>query len=232
MLLHVQNPGIQYALRAYTWEREYRRRVKPAARPYVVLRTMGPISFVFDLSDTQPIDLKDDRVPEIVSNPFPSKGQPPFGALKNLVEACLKLGIEVEERDFATGLAGKVIRLNDQIDPLYIALNSKHTEAQQLGTLAHELGHVFCGHIGKLDNGFWPSRTNLTIHVREFEAEAVAYLVTDRFNLDIGSVQYLADYLKDGEALPNYSLDAILKAVGKIEEMMRGKFRIKTEKMK
>jgi hypothetical protein len=33
MLLHVQNPGICYALRAEEWEKKYRRQVKPAARP-------------------------------------------------------------------------------------------------------------------------------------------------------------------------------------------------------
>ena len=44
MLLHVQNPGIGYALRAYDWERKYARRVKPAVRPYVILWTMGPVA--------------------------------------------------------------------------------------------------------------------------------------------------------------------------------------------
>ena len=64
---------------------------------------------------------------------------------------------------------------------------------------------------------------------REFEAEAVAYFVTDRMNLDIVSVSYLAGYL-DHEWLPNYSLDAVLKAVGKIEEMLAGRFRAKKPK--
>jgi hypothetical protein len=61
--------------------------------------------------------------------------------------------------------------------------------------------------------------------VEEFEAEAVAYLVTDRLNLDIGSVQYLAGYLSDDKPLPNYSLDAVLSAVGKVEAIFQGKFR-------
>ena len=109
-------------------------------------------------------------------------------------------------------------------------MNSKHTEAQQLGTLAHELAHVFCGHLGYLEEGFWPDRRNTTKVTRELEAEAVAYLVTDRLNLDIGSVQYLAGYLADGKALPDYSLDTVLKAVGKIEEMLRGTFRVRRVK--
>jgi hypothetical protein len=43
MLLHVQNPGIRYALRPKLWQEDYRRRVRPGARPYVILRTMGPV---------------------------------------------------------------------------------------------------------------------------------------------------------------------------------------------
>lgn len=252
MLLHVQNPGIVYALRARDWERKYKRLVKPAARPYVILWTMGPVAFVFDLSDTKPIDPDDDRVPEIVANPFPTKGQPPPGELEKLMAACLKIAIEINLRDFGTNIAGQVQRLgkpkpkltegeqaihdalpDDLFGPakaevdFYIALNSKHTPAQQLGTLAHELAHIFCGHLGTSKLGFWPDRRDAPLDVREFEAEAVAYFVTDRFNLDIGSVSYLASYLKPGHPLPNYSLDAVLKAAGKIEEMLAGRFRPK-----
>ena len=84
MLLHVQNPGIRYALRAPDWERDYGRKVKPARRPYVILRTMGPVAFVFDLSDTEPISEGLSTVPAIVENPFPAKGQPTPGAFAQL----------------------------------------------------------------------------------------------------------------------------------------------------
>ncbi len=227
MLLHVQNPGIGYALRAPLWERDYRRRVRPGARPYVILQTMGPVAFVFELSDTEPIDPAVDLVPEIVANPFPAKGQPPIGAIETLISTCLKIGIEVELRDRGTNLAGSVQRLANRTPPFHLVLNLKHAEAQQLGTLAHELAHVFCGHLGFCEDGFWPDRRYTTKVTRELEAEAVAYLVTDRLNLDIGSVQYLAGYLSDDKPLPNYSLDTVLKAVGKIEEMLRGTFRIR-----
>src|SRR5438309_11073344 len=50
MLLHVQNPGIGYALQARFWERDYHRRIRPGARAYVILQTMGPVAFVFELS--------------------------------------------------------------------------------------------------------------------------------------------------------------------------------------
>ena len=230
MLLHVQNPGIAYALRAPDWERKYKRRVKPAARPYVILWTMGPVAFVFDLSDTEAIDPNDDRVPEIVANPFPIKGQPPPGALDKLMAACLEIGIDIDLRDLGTNLAGQARRLSKGRVAFHIALNSKHNAAQQLGTLAHELAHIFCGHLGKSEFAFWQERCNVPLAGREFEAEAVAYFVTERMNLDIGSVSYLASYLKPGQPLPNYSLDAVLKAAGKIEEMLGGRFRPKKTK--
>ena len=227
MLLHVQNPGIGYALPARFWERDYHRQVRPGARPYVILQPFGPVAFVFELSDTEPINPAVDLVPEIVTNPFPAKGQPSIGALENLISACLEVGIEVERRDRGTVLAGSVQRLTYRTPPFHLVLNSKHSEAQQLGTLAHELAHVFCGHLGALEGGFWPDRRYTNKVTREFEAEAVAHLVTDRLNLDIGSVQYLAGYLVGGKPLPNHSLDTVLKAVNKIEEMLRGTFRVR-----
>jgi hypothetical protein len=81
--------------------------------------------------------------------------------------------------------------------------------------------------LGAIDQGFWPDRSHAPIDVKEFEAEAVAYWVTDRLNLDIGSEQYLAGYISDDKPLPNYSLDNVVKAVGKIEEMLRGTFRVR-----
>src|SRR5260370_7882587 len=227
MVLHVQNPGIGYALQARFWERDYPRRVRPGARPYVILQTMGPVAFVFELSDTEPIDPAVDVVPEIAKNPFPAKGQPPLGAIERLMLACLEIGIEVGRCDRGTILAGSVQRLADRTPQFHLLLNSKHTEAQQLGTLAHELAHVFCGHLGDSEDGFWPDRRYANKVMREFEAEAVAYLVTDRLNLDIGSVQYLAGYLSDDKPLPNYSLDTVLKAAGKVEEMVSGTLRVR-----
>jgi hypothetical protein len=232
MLLHVQNPGIRYALRAPQWERKYHRRVKPGARPYVILQTMGPVAFVFDLSDTVAGSPLASEVPEAALNPFPARGQPPADALPNIGAACEEIGIEIAEQDFATGLAGCVRRFPPPDCGFRVTLNLKHTPAEKLGTLAHELGHVFCGHLGETELGFWTDRRPLNLEVREFEAEAVAYLVTDRMNLDIGSVRYLAGYLEAEQRLPNYSLDAVLKAAGKVEEMAAGRFRLKQKAKK
>ena len=232
MLLHVQNPGIRYAVRASVWEDTYERRVNPGARPYVVLQTMGPVAFVFDISDTHPIDPSHDLVPALVVNPFPTKGNAPPKAMKRLTDACAKVGIVVVTQDLGSNLAGDVRRAAVNGSEFHLRLNVKHTGAQQLGTLAHELAHVFCGHLGEDRAGIAPDRPvrTLTPQVQEFEAEAVAYLVTDRLNLDVGSVAYLAGYISETKPIPGYSLDAVLKAAGKIEEMLQGRFRLKKDR--
>lgn len=230
MLLHVQNPGIRYVLRASHWERDYRRRIRPGARPYVILQTMGPVAFVFDLGDTEPLDYPSVPLPKLVLDAFPACGQPPPDALPNSYEACKSIRIEVTERDYGTGLAGCVERVSRLDYDFSLRLNANHTAAKQLGTLAHELGHVFCGHLGKTDPGFWPDRRGLDLMAREFEAEAVAYLVATRMALDVGSETYLAYYFARDQRLPNYSLDAVLKAAGKVEEMAAGRFRPKRKK--
>jgi hypothetical protein len=225
MLLHVQNRGIQYALSARRWEALYQRRVKPGGRPYVVLRTMGPVDFVFDLSDTEPMDPRHDLVPPAARDPFAASGELDPAELSRLERACFNLGIEVEKRDLATGGAGRVSRVSRNGFDFHLLLNMKHSPVQQLGTLAHELGHVFCGHLGMTKLGFWPDRVPLDKMVVEFEAESVAYLIALRRSLEIGSDRYLSDYLKPGVELPAISLEAILKAAGKIEEMLGGRFR-------
>jgi hypothetical protein len=155
MLLHVQNPGVRYALRAPVWEREYGRKVKPAARPHVILQTMGPVAFVFDLSDTEPMDKSlSSSVPAFVENPFPAKGQPPPTALENVKKLCLSMGIVIEEKDYGTEMAGRVQRVSASHYDFHLTVNSKHTAAQRLATISHELGQVFCGHLGASENGW------------------------------------------------------------------------------
>ena len=144
------------------------------------------------------------------------------------MKACTKLLIQVEEQDLGTALAGTARWLPGPNREYHVLLNSKHTEAQKLGTLAHELAHIFCGHLpNKPSVGWWEHRTGLNLATRELEAEATAYFVASRMALDIGSVSYLAGYLSSNTKLPTYSLEAVLRAAGKVEEMTTKDFRVR-----
>jgi hypothetical protein len=53
----------------HRWLREYSRRIKAGAHPLVILQPMGPVMFVFDVSDTEPEHNAPSLPPE-VQNPF------------------------------------------------------------------------------------------------------------------------------------------------------------------
>ncbi len=59
----------------------------------------------------------------------------------------------------------------------------------------------------------------------EFEAESVCWLVCERMGLHNPSAEYLSVYLKHNKHIPEISLEAVLRAVGIIEKMMRGEIR-------
>jgi hypothetical protein len=55
LLLHVQNSKLDCAATRRQWERDFRRQVNGDARPYVILTPMGPVRFVYDISDPEPM---------------------------------------------------------------------------------------------------------------------------------------------------------------------------------
>src|ERR1700676_854421 len=69
MLIHAQMPGAHFVSTALRWQRDYHREIKVAARPIVVLQPMGPVLFVFDVSDTAPLP-NARPLPSQVDNPF------------------------------------------------------------------------------------------------------------------------------------------------------------------
>lgn len=56
MLVHIQRPGSTYVAPAHRWLNQFQHRIKPGAQPLVILQPMGPLMFVFDVSDTEPME--------------------------------------------------------------------------------------------------------------------------------------------------------------------------------
>ena len=97
-----------------------------------------------------------------------------------------------------------------------VHINAALSTGARFATLAHELGHVYRGHLGAHPEGFWPDRRSLTTSQREMEAEAVAYLVCRRFSLDVRSVEYLKSHATP-ENLLAVSKRMIVEATNRIE---------------
>lgn len=224
-LIYLQDPAATRVATARMWARRYQRRLRPAARPLVILAPMSPVLFVFDVRDTE-------------GPPLPP-GPPPAAvrAAPRLLDAtrhnCGLQRIAVREADALGPLAERAIRLTP-------ALRKKHAELDldpsarylvlldagggwetKYATLTLELGRIFCGHLGVDSDAWWPERRDLAIDRIEIEAAAVAHMICRRRGLTADPGGFLAECLDTDADLPPFSLNAVLQAVSHIEAMSR-----------
>jgi hypothetical protein len=238
MLLHVQMPGATYVAPAHRWLRDHHRRIKPNGRPLVIVQPMGPVMFVFDVSDTEPT--KDALpLPPGIERPFEPRSGHVGNQLGRTIDNAKRDGISVSLEDGGSQSAGSIrcaegsiyldvitgVRPKVEIVRLRrrygLVLNSDHSPEAAYASLVHELAHLYCGHLGTPNNKWWPDRRELAKATRELEAESVCFLVCTRMGIDNPSAEYLADYVKASDVVTDISLDCVLKAAGIIEQMGR-----------
>lgn len=246
MLVHVQMPGARFVAPPQRWLRDYGRRIKPGARPLVILKPMGPVMFVFDVSDTEP--LKDAQtLPPEVERPFEVRKGHVGGGLKSVIANAKRDGLRIIEsqkgsqsagsichvakgvggsQKFQTGLDKSQNQIFVDIPIKYdLVVNASLSSEAQYATIVHELAHLYCGHLGTPNNKWWPDRRGLKQVAEEFEAESVAYLVCTRSGIDNPSKQYLSGYVGREEHAPSISLECVMKSAGLIETMSRKKMK-------
>jgi hypothetical protein len=111
-----------------------------------------------------------------------------------------------------------------------LLLSSNLSVEARYATLVHELGHLYCGHIGTPNEKWWPDRRGLPHQIREFEAESICYLVCQRLGIDNPSYEYLSGYIGKNEETPAISVECVMKAAGLIEQMGRERLKPRKEK--
>lgn len=222
MLVRIQRPGAAAVATEKKWK-SIQRDVRPGAIPIVVLRPFGPVSFLYEVADTEGFPL-----PGEDCNPFVAHGKMDeieWGRiLKHHRE---KNAVRIEERNFGTLLAGNArnIQAKPSLVPniaqteWLVQLNQNHSIPTRFATLAHELGHIFCGHCGADAQGRWPDRSSLPHEVCETEAEAVSYLAASRRGLEVASMEYLSELIKKVD-FRQVSLYAIFEAANRVETRM------------
>ena len=249
MLIHTQMTGARYVAPAYRWERDYKRRIKTGAKPIVILQPMGPIMFVFDVADTEPLPNAPPLPPEIEC-PFEVHQGSIGDELPQTIENCKRDGVYIVESKQGAQSAGSIqhsepgdyleVTLRLRPEPEYIqvprryelVINSSLSREARYATLVHELAHLYCGHLGTPHPAWWPDRCGLELSVREFEAESVCYLVCARRGISTPSDQYLAGYLEANARIPAISFDRVMKSSGLIEDMAERRLPLKKESKK
>jgi hypothetical protein len=236
MLIHAQMPGAVCVASPAQWNREYRRRIKPGERPIVILRRMGPVMFVFDISQTEPTQ-EATPVPAGLMNPFQAKAGRIGKRLPSTISNAVRDGVRTYQSQSGSQQAGQIglaqpgllapylvkripVEQYVQVRVVYeLGLSAELSAPSQYATLCHELGHLYLGHLGTLNPKWWPDRRGGSEDVREFEAESVCHLVCNRLGIISRSAEYLAFYLDRHSEIPPISLDCVLKAAGLIEQM-------------
>jgi hypothetical protein len=107
MLIYAQMPGARFVCTDLRWRRGYQWEVKIDARPIVILQPMGPILFVFDVSDTAPLP-NERPLPIRVEDPFQVRSGKIGGQLGLTIENAKRDGVRVSERPDGSQQAGSI----------------------------------------------------------------------------------------------------------------------------
>lgn len=216
MLLHIQKPGLTHAATAWDWRSRFGRVPKLGARPLLILRAMGPVDFVFDFLDTEGRDVPHDAFV------FPTLGSLAEKRFRKLINSIAREKIKCLALDAGDARAGWIELLAEsssrQGKNLYrLAYNGNHPAPTRFVTVAHELAHLYLGHLGPDRGRRVPDRRMTTHNLREVEAEMTAYLVAKRNGLEPKSESYLANYQ---EAFEQLNLYAVMRAANSVETIM------------
>lgn len=219
MLLQIQKPGLNYAASAHDWKHRFQRTVKEKARPLLIMWPFGPVALVYDMLDTEGAELPKDAFA------FYAAGKVDDMRIATFTEILGKKHISIKPYDRGDNDAGFIRRLSTARDKsthstYEVGMNRNHTVAMSFVTLAHELAHLFLGHLG--DDKWLQIQGRRPEHrVREIEAESVAYIVCSRNGVESRSQKYLSAYTTSGETTEDLDLYAITRAAGHIERLLR-----------
>ena len=180
MLIYIQKPGARFVCPASRWERQFGRKIKPEANPLIILQPMGPVMFVFDVSDTEP-GRDALPLPSYVENPFEVRSGKIGSELEWTIENAKRDGVEIITKKEGSQLAGSIMAVSEKNSksllfrigkdqkgfPIYqripvrycLLLNENLSRESHYATLTHELGHLYCGHLGTPNRKWWPDRS-------------------------------------------------------------------------
>jgi hypothetical protein len=235
LLLYLQNPLATYVATSRTWIQKHNRRPKHDAKPLLILAPMAPILFLFDLRDTEgvpvsstllrPREIDDQQLGKFYATTLHNAATHGI----SVYETALNSGeIDTASR-ISPALRKKYQDLNLPQDTSYLIFIDKALTLEgRYASLTHELGHIFCSHLGIDRHAWWPERGDLNIRGEEIEADSVAYLVCRRSGLRANSEHYLLQFSETHQEIPLFSINAVIQAVSYIEDM--GKHRWKAPK--
>ncbi|PWD51185.1 hypothetical protein C8046_11525 [Serinibacter arcticus] len=197
LLLLCQRPSATHVETPSTWQHRYGMVALPNEQPLLVLNPGGPLHFVLDASQVEPGPDPGSHAYE-PHQPFARRT---FDAapqvLATMIESIKVHGVRVVDHrlgqsrggHLTTSRTGATQDVVTSRRPLVVApvpvrfelaLNADLSPTEKLAVLAHELGHLYCGHLGpdpallQTGEGLWLERLDLDAEQKEAEAEFVS----------------------------------------------------------
>ena len=219
MLLQIQKPGLSYAATAKDWQRRFKRTPKEGARPLLILWPFGPVALVYDQLDTEGDPLPEDAFA------FPVLGDLPKSVLDEFIGRLDGACIHVVDCDAGDRRAGYVrmdyrAKTDKERSHYVLLMNRNHPPAVRFVTLAHELGHLFLGHLGLDAKLKIPDRRGLGHAQQELEAESVAYILCGRQGVKPKSETYLAGFMTEETTISHLDIYQVMRAAGRAESLL------------
>jgi hypothetical protein len=205
----------------------------------IILQPFGPVMFVHDVQDVEPLPGAPALPPE-VTDPFSVLTTTPAAVVEastqRLIANCVRDGVEVVRPRFGSQLAGRISRDGGRSQPFQVKRKPPtytdvpvrylcQVDAAQSGvttyaTLAHELGHLYCGHLGTPNEKWWPDMRRQDHRTAEFEAEVVSAIAVARLDPTASMPPYLEQHLDSRPTIPEgMNLERVMKAAGLVVEM-------------
>ena len=219
LLLQIQKPGLRHAASVRDWRETFGRTINDGAKPLLILWPFGPVALVYDLMDTNGPDLPA-GLPA-----FAAIGAIDHLALERFANLIGRRNIAWHKLDAGDGKAGSIQMVKRPAKPgepssYKMAVNKNHDPNVQFSTLAHELAHLFLGHLGRDAFLRIPERPALTHQQRELEAESTAFIVCARNGVECKSQSYLAGYVEQDTTTEQLDLYQIMRAAGQVETIL------------
>jgi hypothetical protein len=185
-------------------------------RPLLILWPFGPVALVYDELDTTGKALPRDVRSFYAEGPVEDKR---IDAFRSLMANRNIYSVMTDEGDNRAGSIRVLSRPKEPKDysEYQMFLNRNHKPPVQLVTIAHELAHLFLGHLGQDAKLHVPNRRGLSHDQVELEAESVAYLVCERNGVKSASETYLVNFVKKNTTIADLDVYQVMRAAGQVE---------------